>query len=103
MTALSENEKKLALASGIYVLVAMIVAAVFTLKGVELIAANKQMSAPTYETIQTPVSELPVVTDEKHPDDAGEDQSGVHDLDPAGLIEPALEVIRRGAVRRVIF
>ena len=98
-----EQNTKLAMVGSIYFSVAVIVAIGFTLRGAEVQARNEASVTPAQHLVQ-PVAESSVDEDknlkESRDVKMGEDIGGA--FDSGSLIEPALDLIARHAVRRVV-
>lgn len=104
MSGFAENNLKLAIAGGIYFFVAMIVATGFTLRGAEVRARSEASMSPARQIV-VPHSTTQGVSsvDFKNDKDAqiGTDIGGI--LEAGSLMEPALKLAARKAIRRVVF
>lgn len=98
-----EQTKKLAMVGSIYFSVAVVVAIGFTLRGAEVQARNEASVIPAQHLAQ-PVADSSVDEDQ-HLNDSRDVQLG-EDIgsafNPGNLVEPALDLIARHAVRRVV-
>ncbi len=96
MTVIGQSNSKKLLAGSVYLAVVLIVAAAWSLRGPAMMAANKGATSTVVEGSEVAGKEVPTSGD------GGNSDSNAGQLDPAGLVEPALEVIRSTA-RKVIF
>lgn len=105
MSGLTDNNVKLAMGGAIYVSVALIVAAGFSIRGMAVQAADKSLSEPVSH-----VSESVAVrqAEEQEGDRQGKktdtpvagDFGGA--FEPGDLVEPALDLVTRRVLRRFV-
>lgn len=96
MTVIGQRNNKKLLAGSVYLAVVLIVGAAWSLRSPAMMAANEGSSQAAVESSEVAGKEAPAAGDN------GDANSNATQVDPAGLVEPALELIRSTA-RKVIF